>query len=212
MWLHPVPIGIELGRGGGACDREVRRIPLPRTPVNKGSKIDFRLSREGRLKGYGYGERLRMLPCVWRERRLSGHRRGAVVLLLCAQEEMAFRVRLLQCCPPSDGIGDHLARVPSRLRPCAHEDGAFLGPRPRASAVNFREPPTPEVRGTPKFSRNQTVASRTRLLHFLAPFVATWRGYRRRSGRWCHCVTIFGAQRREIATANFREFLFPDVG
>jgi hypothetical protein len=146
-----------------------------------------------------------MLPRVWRERRLSGRRRGAVVLLLCAQEEMAFRVRLLQCCPPSDGIRDHLARVPSRLRPCAHEDGAFLGPRPRASAVNFREPPTPEVRGTPKFSRNQTVASRTRLLHFLAPFVATWRGYRRRSGRWCHCVTIFGAQRREIATANFYE-------
>src|SRR5215203_5232806 len=217
---------------------------------------NFRLSREGRLKGYGYGERLRMLPRVWRERRLSGPRRGAVVLLLRAQEEMAFRVRLLQCCPPSDGIGDHLARVPSRLRPCAHEDGAFLGPRPRASAVNFREPPsvlknsfallsapcfgaesavfvvfwpcfeplldhrpgrqrlfqqpapTPEVRGTPKFSRNQTVASRTRLLHFLAPFVATWRGYRRRSGRWCHCVTIFGAQRREIATAYFRDYLF----
>src|SRR5829696_8057928 len=105
---------------------EVRRIPIPRTRVNKPSKIDFRLSREGRLKGYGYGERLRMLPRVWRERRLSGPRRGAVVLLLRAQEEMAFRVRLLQCCPPSDGIGDQRARVPSRLRLCAHEDGAFL--------------------------------------------------------------------------------------
>src|SRR5215208_3999642 len=140
--------------------REVRKTHLPRIPVNKHSKIGFRLSRGGRLKGYGYGERLRTLPRVWRQRRVSGRRRGAVVLLLCAQEEMALRVRLLQCCPPSDGIGDHLARVPSRLRPCAHEDGAFLGPRPRASAVNFREPTTPEVRGTQKFSRNQTVASR----------------------------------------------------
>src|SRR5215211_9506780 len=61
--------------------------------------------------------------------------------------------------------------------------GSITRSRPRASAVNFREPPTPEVRGTPKYSRNQTVASRTRLLHFLAPFVATWHGYRRRSGR-----------------------------
>ena len=94
---------------------EVRRISIPRTRVNKPGKIGFRLSREGRLKGYGYGERLRMLPRVWRERRLSGPRRGAVVLLLRAQEEMAFRVRLLQCCPPSDGIRDHRARVPSRL-------------------------------------------------------------------------------------------------
>src|SRR5829696_9583647 len=106
----------------------LRRIPLPRTRVHKPSKIGFRLSRGGRLKGYGYGERLRTLTRVWRQRRLSGRRRGAVVLLLCAQEEVALRVRLLQCCPPSDGIRDHLARVPSRLRPCAHEDGAFLGP------------------------------------------------------------------------------------
>ncbi len=94
---------------------QLRRINLPRTWVNKPGKIDFRLSREGRLKGYGYGERLRMLPRVWRERRLSGPRRGAVVLLLCTQEEMAFRLRILQCCPPSDGIRDQRARVPSRL-------------------------------------------------------------------------------------------------
>jgi hypothetical protein len=38
MWLHPVPIGIGLGRGGGACNRELPRIPIPRTPVNKGKK------------------------------------------------------------------------------------------------------------------------------------------------------------------------------
>src|SRR5215210_1196010 len=100
----------------------------PRTRVNKASKIGFRLSLGGRLKGYGYGERLRTLPCVWRERRLSGRWRGAVVLLLRAQEEMAFQVRLLQRCPPSDGIRDQRPRVPSRLRPCAPEDGEFLGP------------------------------------------------------------------------------------
>src|SRR5215212_2501665 len=35
MWLYPVPIGIGPGRGGGACNRELRRILLPRTPVNK---------------------------------------------------------------------------------------------------------------------------------------------------------------------------------
>src|SRR5215216_5536468 len=104
------------------------RTVSPRTRVHKPSNIGFRLSRGGKLKDYGYGERLRMLPRVWRERRLSGRRRGAVVLLLRAQEEVAFRVRLLQRCPPSDGIRDHRTRVPSRLRPRAHEDGAFLGP------------------------------------------------------------------------------------
>jgi hypothetical protein len=35
MWLYPVPIGIWPGRGGGACNRELRRIPLPRTSMNK---------------------------------------------------------------------------------------------------------------------------------------------------------------------------------
>ena len=107
---------------------KLAECPFPCTRVNKLSKTGFRLSREGRLKGYGYGERLWILPRVWRERRLSGHRRGVVVLLLFAQEEMAYRVRLLQRCPPSDGIGDPRARVPSRLRRRAHEDGAF--PRP----------------------------------------------------------------------------------
>src|SRR5215216_3790934 len=38
MWLYPVPIGIGPGRGGGACNRELRRIPIPRTRVNKGKK------------------------------------------------------------------------------------------------------------------------------------------------------------------------------
>jgi hypothetical protein len=36
MWLYPVPIGIGLGRGGGACNRELRRISLPRRWVKKG--------------------------------------------------------------------------------------------------------------------------------------------------------------------------------
>jgi hypothetical protein len=31
MWLYPVPIGIGPGRGGGACNRELRRILLPRS-------------------------------------------------------------------------------------------------------------------------------------------------------------------------------------
>jgi hypothetical protein len=38
MWLYPVPISIWPGRGGGACNRELRRIPLPRTSVNKGKR------------------------------------------------------------------------------------------------------------------------------------------------------------------------------
>src|SRR5215217_6286268 len=36
MELSPVPIGIGPVPGGGACNRELRRIPLPRTSVNKG--------------------------------------------------------------------------------------------------------------------------------------------------------------------------------
>jgi hypothetical protein len=35
MWLYPVPIGIGPGRGGGACNRELPRILLLGTPVNK---------------------------------------------------------------------------------------------------------------------------------------------------------------------------------
>jgi len=35
MELSPVPIGIGPGPGGGACYRVLRRIPIPRTPVNK---------------------------------------------------------------------------------------------------------------------------------------------------------------------------------
>jgi hypothetical protein len=31
MWLYPVPIGIGPGRGGGACNRELPRIPLMST-------------------------------------------------------------------------------------------------------------------------------------------------------------------------------------
>ena len=35
MWLYPVPTGIGLERGGGACNRELPRIPLLGTSVNK---------------------------------------------------------------------------------------------------------------------------------------------------------------------------------
>src|SRR5215203_2072881 len=38
MWLHPVPIGIELGRGGGACNRELPRILLLGRWVNRGQE------------------------------------------------------------------------------------------------------------------------------------------------------------------------------
>src|SRR5215216_1212673 len=38
MELSPVPIGIGPVPGGGACNRELRRIPLLRTTVNKGKK------------------------------------------------------------------------------------------------------------------------------------------------------------------------------
>src|SRR5215213_7323180 len=38
MWLYPVPIGIETELRGGACYRELPRIPIPRTSVNKNIK------------------------------------------------------------------------------------------------------------------------------------------------------------------------------
>jgi hypothetical protein len=38
MWLYPVSIGIWPVRGGGACNRELPRIPLPRTWVHRGKK------------------------------------------------------------------------------------------------------------------------------------------------------------------------------
>src|SRR5215204_7681380 len=38
MWLYPVPTGIGPERGGGACNRELPRILLPRTSVNRGMK------------------------------------------------------------------------------------------------------------------------------------------------------------------------------
>src|SRR5215208_467002 len=36
MWLYPVPIGIGTELSGGDCYRELPRIPLPRTSVNRG--------------------------------------------------------------------------------------------------------------------------------------------------------------------------------
>src|SRR5215213_9071154 len=38
MWLYPVPIGIETELRGGDCYRELPRIPIPRTTVNKGKR------------------------------------------------------------------------------------------------------------------------------------------------------------------------------
>jgi hypothetical protein len=57
-----------------------------------------------------------------------------------------------------------------------------------------------------------TVASCNRLLRFLAPFVATWRSY----GDGCpdgqgH-PPLSGAAAGELATVNFREFLFHALG
>jgi hypothetical protein len=45
MWLYPVPIGIGPGRGGSDCYRELRRIPLLGTSVNKGKKRKDRARR-----------------------------------------------------------------------------------------------------------------------------------------------------------------------
>jgi len=42
MELSPVPIGIGPVPGGGACNRELRRIPLPRTSVNRGCELGKR--------------------------------------------------------------------------------------------------------------------------------------------------------------------------
>jgi hypothetical protein len=41
MWLYPVPIGIGSGRGGGACNRELLRIPLLRTRMNEPVAVYF---------------------------------------------------------------------------------------------------------------------------------------------------------------------------
>src|SRR5215217_5841669 len=38
MWLSGVPMGIGMGVCGGDCYRELPRIPIPRTRVNKGIK------------------------------------------------------------------------------------------------------------------------------------------------------------------------------
>ena len=73
----------------------------------------------------------------------------------------------------------------------------------------FREFRKAEVRRIPKFSGSSPVASRNRLLRFLAPFVATWSGYRGRSGSCTQKGDSFEGGEPEIATANFREFLFP---
>ena len=61
---------------------------------------------------------------------------------------------------------------------------------------------------TPKFSGSRSVASRNSLLRFLAPFVATWGGDRGWSRSTRHDGGFIEDETPEIATANFREFLF----
>jgi hypothetical protein len=46
MWLSSVPIGIGPWRGGGACNRELPRILIPRTSVNK-NELSVRTLQEG---------------------------------------------------------------------------------------------------------------------------------------------------------------------
>ena len=38
MWLSPTPIPLGAGLSEGDCYIELPRIPIPRTPVNKGNK------------------------------------------------------------------------------------------------------------------------------------------------------------------------------
>src|SRR4028119_2195737 len=73
-------------------------------------------------------------------------------------------------------------------------------------AANFSEFRKAEVRRIPKFSGSSAVASRNRLLRFLAPFVATWSGYRGWSGSCTPKGDSFEGGEPEIATSNFREF------
>jgi hypothetical protein len=78
--------------------------------------------------------------------------------------------------------------------------------------TNFVEFCKAEVRRIPKFSGSSPVASRNRLLRVLAPFVATWPAYRGRSGSCTQKGDSFEGGEPEIATANFREFLFCALG
>src|SRR5215218_3037065 len=63
------------------------RSSLPRNRVHKPSKIGFRLSRGGKLKGYGYGERLRMLPCVARTTVIWTSARSSGSIALCTRRD-----------------------------------------------------------------------------------------------------------------------------
>jgi hypothetical protein len=71
---------------------------------------------------------------------------------------------------------------------------------------------SPQDSETPKFSGSRLVASRNSLLRFLAPFVATWGGDRGWSPSTRHDGGLIGDETPEIATANFREFLFHALG
>src|SRR5215208_3302293 len=75
-------------------------------------------------------------------------------------------------------------------------------------ALYFGELRKGEVRQTPKFSESRPVASRNRLLRFLARFVAKRRGYRRGPDQVAIGCPSLGRRSLEIATANFGEFLF----
>ena len=62
-----------------------------------------------------------------------------------------------------------------------HRTGA-MPTSENSGKAKFAEFSRAEVRRIPKFSGSWAVASRNRLLRFLALFVATWSGYRGRSG------------------------------
>jgi hypothetical protein len=74
--------------------------------------------------------------------------------------------------------------------------------------ANFREPPQDEVRGTSKLFGSRLAASRNRLLHFLAPFVATSAGLCPRGHKLPPLTAISRYRGSEIATTNFAEFIF----
>src|SRR5215213_7713136 len=107
---------------------------------------------------------------------------------------------LLSLSPP---ITPERAPRPSLPGPCQRV--SLTQPPLRA---NFLEPPQDEVRGTSKFSGSRLVASRNRLLRFLAPFVATSAGLCPRGHKLPPLTAISRYRGLEIATTNFAEFLF----
>jgi hypothetical protein len=79
-------------------------------------------------------------------------------------------------------------------------------PRGRRHPRQHRPSPMRGVR-CPKFAGSPTVASRSRLQRFLAPHVATWRGWRRSPSR-TRRPSLLRRRGGELVTANFRELPF----